>query len=165
MNKNIKVLSIKQPWADLIAYGHKKIELRTWKTDYRGKIAIHASKGDSVKHVYNALTEIYPALFKIWDDIHPSPIGHVKGAIIATAFLDDVFRYENECQYNDIGNFGRLAHLCPLNYFNFVPYGWCLRSVSLLNKPIPSKGRLGLWEFPLIDRKLAEKCEDFLRGK
>jgi hypothetical protein len=43
--KNIskrKALSIKQPWASLIAHGIGR-ENRTWKTHFRGKIYIHAS--------------------------------------------------------------------------------------------------------------------------
>jgi len=36
-------LSIRQPFAWLIANGHKAVENRTWRTNYRGPIAIHAS--------------------------------------------------------------------------------------------------------------------------
>lgn len=39
----MKALSIKQPWASLIAHGIKDIENRTWKTNFRGRIYIHAS--------------------------------------------------------------------------------------------------------------------------
>ncbi|RZJ91586.1 MAG: ASCH domain-containing protein, partial [Chryseobacterium sp.] len=39
----MKSLSIKQPWASLIASGIKDIENRTWATKYRGRIYIHAS--------------------------------------------------------------------------------------------------------------------------
>lgn len=42
-----KVLSVRQPYASLICYGIKKAENRTWKTDYRGKLLIHAS-GDNM---------------------------------------------------------------------------------------------------------------------
>lgn len=38
-----RVLSVQQPWATLIIRGHKDVENRTWKTPYRGRIAIHAS--------------------------------------------------------------------------------------------------------------------------
>ena len=38
-----KAISIKQPWASLIAHGIKNIENRTWKTNFRGRIYIHAS--------------------------------------------------------------------------------------------------------------------------
>lgn len=36
----MKALSIKQPWASLIAKGHKTVELRSWRTHYRGRIVI-----------------------------------------------------------------------------------------------------------------------------
>ena len=41
----MKVITIKQPWATLIAEGYKEYEFRTWKTKYRGEILIHAGKG------------------------------------------------------------------------------------------------------------------------
>jgi hypothetical protein len=37
-------LSIRQPWAWLIAHGFKDIENRDWKTNFRGELFIHASK-------------------------------------------------------------------------------------------------------------------------
>ena len=39
----MKVLSIKEPYATLIATGNKLIETRSWKTNYRGELFIHAS--------------------------------------------------------------------------------------------------------------------------
>jgi hypothetical protein len=42
----MKTLSIKQPFATLVCAGVKKVENRTWKTDYRGRLLIHAS-GDA----------------------------------------------------------------------------------------------------------------------
>jgi hypothetical protein len=38
----VKALSIRQPWAWLIAHGHKDVENRTWKTEFRGPFLIHA---------------------------------------------------------------------------------------------------------------------------
>jgi len=40
----MKALSVKQPWASLIARGHKTIEVRTWSTSYRGPLLICASR-------------------------------------------------------------------------------------------------------------------------
>lgn len=40
----MKCLSVKQPWANLIASGRKTIETRTWATDYRGELLIVSSK-------------------------------------------------------------------------------------------------------------------------
>ena len=38
-----KVLTVSNPYAFLIVAGIKPIENRTWKTNYRGKVLIHAS--------------------------------------------------------------------------------------------------------------------------
>ena len=40
----VKALSVKQPHANLIAYGPKRIETRTWATRYRGPLLICSSK-------------------------------------------------------------------------------------------------------------------------
>ena len=40
-----KALSFKQPFAWLIANGYLMVDDRTWGTQYRGPVLIHASKG------------------------------------------------------------------------------------------------------------------------
>jgi hypothetical protein len=52
----MKALSIRQPWAWLIANGHKDIENRQWKTYHRGPILIHAAKGMTRDEYAFALT-------------------------------------------------------------------------------------------------------------
>ncbi|RJQ07576.1 MAG: ASCH domain-containing protein [Bacillota bacterium] len=39
-----RALSLWQPWAWLVVHGHKPLENRPWRTDYRGPLLIHASK-------------------------------------------------------------------------------------------------------------------------
>jgi hypothetical protein len=39
----MRVFSIQQPFAHLVVRGIKRLEVRTWTTDYRGPVAIHAS--------------------------------------------------------------------------------------------------------------------------
>ena len=41
----MRALSVRQPWAELIASGKKRIEYRSWSTDYRGPLCIVASLG------------------------------------------------------------------------------------------------------------------------
>src|SRR5574343_1234835 len=41
----MKAITLHQPWATLVAIGAKRIETRSWSTNYRGPIAIHAAKG------------------------------------------------------------------------------------------------------------------------
>ncbi len=48
---DMKAVSIKQPWANMIASNLKRIETRKWPTTYRGRILIVSSK----KHDVDAL--------------------------------------------------------------------------------------------------------------
>lgn len=41
----MRILTIRQPWAELIIRGRKNVENRSWPTRYRGPIAIHAGMG------------------------------------------------------------------------------------------------------------------------
>lgn len=41
----MRVLTISEPFASLIASGRKFVENRSWPTTYRGPLAIHAGKG------------------------------------------------------------------------------------------------------------------------
>ena len=54
--KSMKVITIKQPWASLIVSGLKNIENRTWKTNFRGRVLIHAAK-TPVKEGWSALNK------------------------------------------------------------------------------------------------------------
>lgn len=38
----MKALTVTEPWATLIAIGAKRIETRSWPTEYRGPVAIHS---------------------------------------------------------------------------------------------------------------------------
>lgn len=40
----LPAISIKEPWASMIARGEKTIEVRSWRTSIRGKIVLCASK-------------------------------------------------------------------------------------------------------------------------
>ena len=40
----MKALSIRQPWADAIIWHGKDVENRSWRTDFRGPVLIHAAK-------------------------------------------------------------------------------------------------------------------------
>ncbi len=45
----MKALSVKQPWANMIAAGEKTIETRTWATDYRGELLIVSTKAPKIE--------------------------------------------------------------------------------------------------------------------
>ena len=39
----MRVLTVRQPWAQAIASGRKRIEVRSWRTAWRGPLLIHAA--------------------------------------------------------------------------------------------------------------------------
>lgn len=45
----MKTMSIRQPWASLIAFGEKTVEVRSWSTSFRGRLLIHASGKDIIE--------------------------------------------------------------------------------------------------------------------
>lgn len=65
MTRQIKALSLTQPWAWLVANGHKDIENRPWHTKYRGWFYIHASlrmTGTDYRNVAEFVARANPAL-------------------------------------------------------------------------------------------------------
>lgn len=59
----MKTITLKRPWATLVNEGIKKYEFRSWKTNYRGKILIHAGSGIDKKEVkkFSGLGYEFPA--------------------------------------------------------------------------------------------------------
>lgn len=55
----IKALSLKQPYAWLIANGYLLVDDRTWGTGYRGPMLIHASKGLYEQYYYYIKTSTH----------------------------------------------------------------------------------------------------------
>src|SRR3989344_4787890 len=57
----LKAISLKQPWANLVASGKKSIETRKWKTPYRGDLVICSSKNPEIEPAGYALciVELY----------------------------------------------------------------------------------------------------------
>ena len=45
----LRALSLKQPWANLVAAGRKTVETRTWRTAYRGPLIIVSSRRPPVE--------------------------------------------------------------------------------------------------------------------
>lgn len=51
----MKAISLKQPWANMIASGRKTIETRTWPTKYRGEILIVSSRKPPIEPAGHAV--------------------------------------------------------------------------------------------------------------
>lgn len=124
----MKVITLKQPWATLVAEGIKKYEFRTWKTNYRGKILIHA--GLSLEKDIEKRFEEYNLNYNL-------------GCIIGEAELIDCILVDEK--FNE-----ELKCINPLVYAksNHVEkYAWKLINIKKYKKPIYVKGKLGLWNY------------------
>jgi hypothetical protein len=120
----MKALSLKQPWANLVAKGLKTIEIRTWNTKFRGKFLIHASKNIDKKYVGG--------------QVGYEPLG----SIIAIATLKDVVKYED---YNEFNKDRNRHRNWIVNKDDMPLYGFILDDIKAI-KPIPYKGMLNFFE-------------------
>lgn len=80
----MKALSIRQPWAWLIANGLKPVENRGWYTAFRGPFLIHASKTidyDGVTWVRRAIAIELPSSFAL---------GGIVGKAVLTGCVEEL---------------------------------------------------------------------------
>jgi len=140
----VKALSFRQPLATLVALGAKRLDTRSWRTSYRGPLAIHAAKRmtkaeSSLCWQEPFRTTLEAGGYKPGEGSTSNPFGLPLGAVIAVAVLIDIqpIPLENrpmepEYSFGDYGP-GRFA--------------WILRDVYRLPDAVPARGRLGLWEW------------------
>ena len=126
----MKTLSVRQPWANLIVHGLKDIENRTWRTNFRGRILIHAPKTIEKKITFY-LTE------KIFDM-----------ACCSDKFQLDIL--ENMTTSAIIGSI-EIVDCVKGHYSSWADpdcWHWVLKDPILFDKPILNvKGKLSLWEY------------------
>lgn len=123
----MKTLSIRQPWAELILQGRKTIELRTWRTHYRGPLVIHA--GGNIELDACAAYGLDPEAL-------------VRGALVGTVEVVDMVMFDH-ASYAAL----RDEHL-DLGEWPGDVLGWRLANPQRLPEPVPMRGRLGLFDLP-----------------
>ena len=127
-------LSIRQPWASLILHGGKDIENRSWWTDVRGRVLIHAAKGMTRKDYelamgcasrndHRRISRLIATGFS-FDELP-------RGGIIGSVNLVDCVRWHDSRWF--VG-----------------PIGFVLREPNafLAEDFVPYKGRLGFFDVP-----------------
>ena len=124
----MKCLSIKEPFASLIINGYKKYEFRSWKTNYRGKILIHASKSYDKVAVkrFEKLNLKYSPGYIIGE-------AEIVDCIIITKEFEDNLINENKLIYG--GSSDRKG------------YAWVLSNIKRYDELNKVNGKLGLWEY------------------
>lgn len=126
----MKVLTIKEPYASLIANKQKEYETRSWKTNYRGKIYIHASKNpDNIKEKDD--------LKKL---IEENNITYKPRYILCEATLEDCIYMDN----NFIESVSKKEKL--VGNYEIGRYAWKLDNIRLI-EPVEAKGKLGIWNY------------------
>ncbi|WP_341740056.1 ASCH domain-containing protein [Microcoleus sp. CAWBG640] len=129
--KYFTAITLHQPWASLIAAGEKHYETRSWPTNYRGPIAIHAGKKFEQDEVLISLLGIPEVEVPL-------------GVVVALADLTD-------CILMD-ADFMRTQPDIELSCGDWEVgrYAWKLENVRAI-RPIPATGKQGLWKWNLDD--------------
>jgi hypothetical protein len=143
----MKAVSLWQPWASLIVAGTKKIETRSWNTNIRGRVAIHASKKRDAFSLELMDTPEFQDGLRIYDtsgrgktwitditDTFGCVVGTVE--IIDSLPIEQLYRTKYDTpQERAFGDWteGR--------------WGWVLRNPVLFEKPIPARGAQGFWNW------------------
>ena len=128
----MKAITIKQPFASLIAAGLKEYEFRTWKTKYRGEILIHAGKGVDKKAM------------KKFEHLY---LEYPSGCIIAKVTLADCIKVDDELR-KKLSERNAEIYSSIIKHTEWEGYGFKLENI-VKTEPIPAKGKLSIWEFEL----------------
>jgi hypothetical protein len=155
-----RCLSVRRPWAPLIVNGYKPLENRSWPTDFRGRIAIHAS-GKFDGQAYERHLDSQPAfctrkqarLFREYmrgengppsDVLADSPV--TTGCIIGTVELVDVIDVlADDFQLADLA-FPTEGFNTPCScWWANAQFAWIFANPVAFTHPITCKGKLNLW--------------------
>lgn len=133
----MRVLTVRQPWAWAIIHGGKTVENRSRNIAgfYRGPVAIHAGLARPEQH--NMASRAHRAAHG-----GETPTELVFGAIVGVVDLTDV-HHATACP----GGVEDGEWMPPFCTPWAMVDGWhlVLANPRPLAKPIPAKGRLGLW--------------------
>jgi len=126
----LKIITIKQPWATLIAEGYKQYEFRSWKTKYRGPLLIHTGK---------AIDKEAMKRFADLNLLYPKSKIIAKVGLEDCILIDEKFNKKLSKESNEIYGTDDKRGL----------YAWKLSNVEKLNINEEIKGKLGLWNIEI----------------
>ncbi len=140
----MKAITIKQPWATLIALGEKQFETRSWQTKHRGQIAIHAGKSIDKEACDDSWIKSTLAEhgIKSYKDLP-------TGVVLATAELVDCYKVEATVGYVSVLSKGKTVESLEVAFGDYTEgrYAWELDNLHVLTYPVAAKGQLSLWEW------------------
>lgn len=128
----MKVLSLREPYATLIKEKVKTIETRSWKTNYRGELYIHASKSKMLKEDLDNR--------ELMDLVSSKELNYgyiiCKCKLVDCVYMDEVFL--EKIKEN------RKEYVCGI--YSLGRYAWILKDIEEIEK-IPAKGSLNIWNY------------------
>lgn len=159
----MKALTLTQPWASLVALGEKRYETRSWSTEYRGPLAIHAAKGVASIGGEKA----FRALCEDWDEVAGDfgPFGQAlfvagryavpshlpRGQVVAIANLIDCVPMDKFMRPADgpAGWLGVEPGRFEMHFGDYSPgrFAWVLDNVQRMVFPQEAKGYQQLWDW------------------
>ncbi len=161
----MRCISLWQPWATLIAIGAKQIETRSWRTPYRGWLAIHAAKRLTREQAELVKSEPFQRyLSPDYADAGTWPLG----AIVAVVELVRIVPAEHVWFKLSAGMHWP-TH--PSDYltverdqyfgdYSAGRFGWILSDPTKLHEPIPLRGQQGIWELsPDVEAEVRRQME------
>ena len=143
----MKAITIKQPWASLICSGIKDIENRTWKTNFRGRVLIHAGATDAGDYTLITTQEQRNEIMGYgwthgldsYKDLYTQKSAILGSVVIADCVINHPSIWAEK---TPIAHLGKLTIECQPPIYN-----WVLANPIMFEKPIPAKGKLSFWEF------------------
>ena len=122
----MRVITLKQPWATLVAEGLKKYEFRSWKYSYRGELLIHAGKGidEEAMKKFENLNFKYP-----------------QSRIIAKVRILDCIELDDEINKKIISE----NELVYGRKYDRTGYAWKLELIEKINDDEKISGKQGIW--------------------
>ncbi|MBB3691486.1 ASCH domain-containing protein [Sphingomonas sp. BK580] len=129
----MRAISLWQPWASAMAFGHKTIETRSWSTDYRGPLAIHAAKR------WTGEERRLSACFAEWFGA-PELLTPPRGCIVAVL---ELYGCESTESLETIATKEQL-----LGDYGEGRFAWRTRNLLKLPDPIAYRGAQGFFRVP-----------------
>ena len=134
-----RAISLMQPWATLMAIDAKRVETRSWSTNFRGWVAIHTSKRFPME--CRALCYRMPFARALSEYNIPEDLP--RGQIIAVTEIIGCRRTDGVKYRTDLSEMERaFGDYSPGRYAIFTA------GVRRLKTPITIRGALSIWRLP-----------------
>ena len=145
----MNVLSLWEPWASLLIHGYKQFETRSWQTNIRGQISIHAAKRFDREQKKICLSEpFYPVLHQAGIIDESGNIHFTLGAVLGTVDLVDMWQTGGNGTIRLLGsNQVRRISETEINYGDYSKgrFAWETANPRRFDTPIITNGHQGLW--------------------